>query len=182
LRAPAAVERHSLLARYDWLQNQQYGVGEDEALAGFECPAGGTGNMSYRRAVLEEAGGFDASFPIAAGEDADLKQRICQAGHRLLYIPVGTDHLRAYTWRSFIRQWVQRGRGAARFEEKYAGRRPGPGRILLRAVKRGLALAPHLWRYREKKLALVELLAGWLDCWGQWLAWRQGTYGSSRPT
>jgi len=167
LRAPAEVERRSVLARYDWLLNRQYGVGEEEVLAGFDCPAGGTGNMSYRRAVLEEVGGFDESFPMAAGEDADLKWRICQAGHQLLYAPVGVDHLRAYTWRSFLRQQVQRGRGAARFEEKHAGRRPGAGRILLRLGKRTWAVWPHLWRYEEKKLALVEMLAGWLDCWGQ---------------
>ncbi len=174
LRAPAAVERRSILARYDALLNGQYGVGEAEVLAGFECPAGGTGNMSYRREVLAEAGGFDESFPIAAGEDADLKQRICQAGHLLLYLPVGMDHLRVYTWRGFIRQQIQRGRGAARFEEKWVGRRPAPARILLRLGKRVAAVFPHLWSYREKKLALVEGLAGALDCWGQWAAWSEG--------
>ena len=177
LRAPAEMERRNILARYDWHVARGYGVGSAERLAGFDCPAGGTSNMSYRKAILDRVGGFDESFPVAAGEDADLKWRICQAGYQLLYVPVGVLHLRRYTWRDFCRQQINHGRGAAHFELKYTGRRPGPGRIILRLGKRTLLLLPRLLRYKEKRMAVVETLAGWLECWGQWLAWREGRRG-----
>jgi len=42
---------------------------------------------SYYREVLLEVGGFDAFFPINAGEDADLGYRLIRAGYYLLYLP-----------------------------------------------------------------------------------------------
>lgn len=42
---------------------------------------------SYRRNVLEEAGGFDASFPVNAGEDFELGYRLRRAGYKLHYEP-----------------------------------------------------------------------------------------------
>ncbi|NUS07148.1 MAG: glycosyltransferase, partial [Nonomuraea sp.] len=43
-----------------------------------------TADMAYRRAALEEAGGFDERFPRAYREDADLALRVARAGHRLV--------------------------------------------------------------------------------------------------
>ncbi|MEZ7123860.1 glycosyltransferase family 2 protein [Nonomuraea sp. AD125B] len=43
-----------------------------------------TADMAYRRAALEEAGGFDERFPRAYREDADLALRVTRAGHRLV--------------------------------------------------------------------------------------------------
>lgn len=134
---PAALER-SAVARYErYLSRVAYGAGDDEVLGGFECPAGGTNNMSYRREVLEEAGGFDEGFPPRVwGEDADLKWRITRRGGRLLYVPVFVVHVREYSLGAFLRQSVQRGRGEAHFRLKHEGRR-GWG-----AQLRRLALAP----------------------------------------
>jgi histidinol-phosphate phosphatase family protein len=42
-----------------------------------------TADMSYRRAVLTEVGGFDERFPRAFREDADVALRIAAAGHRI---------------------------------------------------------------------------------------------------
>jgi glycosyltransferase involved in cell wall biosynthesis len=92
------------LAPPDWLSRLADGylryphvTGAQEVEGGFDCPAGGANNLSYRRDRLLEVGGFDESFPFAAGEDADLKLRICQRGARLLYAPVCVLHLREYT-------------------------------------------------------------------------------------
>ncbi|HPD15220.1 MAG TPA: glycosyltransferase [Planctomycetota bacterium] len=138
LRARAVARLEAHVARC------VYGAGDEEALGGFECPAGGTNNMSYRRAALLEVGGFDEGFPpLVWGEDADLKRRLTQRGGRLLYVPVAVLHLRDYGLGSFLRQSWQRGRGEAHFRLKHEGRRGAPAhlkRLCLAPLK--LAAAP----------------------------------------
>lgn len=54
-----------------------------------------TANLAVKRSVLESVGGFDETFPLAAGEDTDLSFRLRKAGHRLAVVPsaeVGHDH------------------------------------------------------------------------------------------
>jgi glycosyltransferase involved in cell wall biosynthesis len=43
-----------------------------------------TADMAYRRAVLEQAGGFDERFPRAYREDAELAIRVRAAGHQIV--------------------------------------------------------------------------------------------------
>ena len=138
LRAPEEVLARSAVARLEaFIAREVYGVGGEERLGGFECPAGGTNNMSYRREVLLEVGGFDESFgPDVSGEEADLKLRITQRGGLLLYVPVWVEHLRDYSLGCHLRQSFQRGRGEAHFRLKHEGRRGW-----LRALVR-LAAAP----------------------------------------
>jgi glycosyltransferase involved in cell wall biosynthesis len=45
----------------------------------------GSFNLSYRRRVLEEVGGFDESFRQASGEDNDLAYRVIQKGYTLIF-------------------------------------------------------------------------------------------------
>lgn len=45
----------------------------------------GSFNVSYRKRVLEEVGGFDESFRQASGEDNDLAYRVKKAGYRLIF-------------------------------------------------------------------------------------------------
>lgn len=55
-------------------------------------------NLSIRRSLLEEFGGFDERFPFASGEDTDLSFRLRRAGHTLWFDPraaVLHQHLRA---------------------------------------------------------------------------------------
>jgi hypothetical protein len=46
-----------------------------------------TANIAYRRSVLEDLGGFDESFPMAAGEDTDLGHRAMARGARVVRAP-----------------------------------------------------------------------------------------------
>ncbi|MFP4058784.1 MAG: glycosyltransferase family 2 protein, partial [Candidatus Brocadiia bacterium] len=127
--AASAVARHEL-----WQSREVFGARDQETLGGFECPAGGTNNMSYRRATLVEVGGFDESFPpFVWGEDADLKRRITRRGGRLLYLPLAVVHLRRYALGPFLRQSLQRGRGEAHYRLKHEGRR-GRARAARRLV------------------------------------------------
>lgn len=158
--------RSNAFARYEaYLTHVVYGAGHDEYVGGYECPAGGTNNISYKKAVLEQFGGFDESFP--AGADPELKWRICGSGHRLLYVPSCVLHQRPYTWSAFRDQQILRGRGALHFERKHK-RMPSRLRLLLRVCKRGLTFWPDLLRLGAS-VAWVKLWAGWLQCWGQWL-------------
>ncbi len=45
----------------------------------------GSFNLSYRRKVLEEVGGFDESFRQASGEDNDLSYRVIKKGYTLIF-------------------------------------------------------------------------------------------------
>jgi len=146
------------VARYEALQSLcVFGAGEDEALGGFDCPAGGTNNMSYRRETLLEMGGFDESFgPRVWGEDADLKRRITQAGGRLLYVPVTAVHLRDYSLGAFVRQSVQRGRSETHFRTRHEGGR-GWANLLRRLALAPLKLAVSPFRKDPPMRAVMAL-------------------------
>lgn len=45
----------------------------------------GSFNLSYRKKVLEETGGFDESFRHASGEDNELSYRVKKAGYKLIF-------------------------------------------------------------------------------------------------
>ena len=167
LEAPDEVLRDNPFAQYEaYVTHHVYRAGPEEYLGGFECPAGGTNSMSYRREVLEAVGGFDESFPVPGGEDADLKWRVVQRGYRLLYIPVKVIHLQPYTFGYFWRQYQTHGRGAVHFERKYRGRCPSSTRLLLRGGARIVRWLRNLVRLGPG-LATVNLLAEMADLAGQ---------------
>lgn len=169
LIAPPGILATNIYAQYEhYVAQAVYKVGEAESLGGFECPAGGTANMSYRKSILEAVHGFDESFPVAAGEDADLKMRICQQGHPLLYMPVQVIHLQDYTWERFKHQCYVRGIGRNHFELRHGAGYPSRFKIALRVLRRLLALPGDLWQMPNKKLAFIKLAEGLLTCAGQW--------------
>jgi histidinol-phosphate phosphatase family protein len=70
VRVPRPAERRPT----DWERN----------VIGLEEAAWATADLAYRRAALEEAGGFDERFPRAYREDADLGLRITGRGLRIV--------------------------------------------------------------------------------------------------
>jgi glycosyltransferase involved in cell wall biosynthesis len=168
LEAPDEVLQRAPLARYErFIARRVFRVSEREYVGGFECPAGGTNNIAYRRAILERVGGFDESFPYAAGEDADLKWRICQLGARLLYVPVKMTHLQTYTWESFKRQARVRGKGRVCFDAKHRAK-PTRGRAVLRLLRRWLVL-PREWLDAEyRPFVMVRWIEAWHNFRGEW--------------
>lgn len=168
LEAPDTLLHTNLFAQYEVYVTQQiYHAGTQPYLGGFECPAGGTNSMSYRRTLLTAIGGFDPTFPVAGGEDADLKLRVVQQGSLLLYIPIKVVHLQPYTLQSFLKQYYKHGRGAVYFEQKQTGAPPSPRRLLLRAGAR-LARWGRNLLFLNPPLATVRLLAEMADLAGQW--------------
>jgi GT2 family glycosyltransferase len=171
LTAPADLLRSNALARYDeYIARVRHRAGDHEVVAGFECPAGGTDNMAYRRSILQAAGGFDATFPYPAAEDADLKLRLANAGCRFVYVPVAVTHRRAYTWPAFRQQHFIRGKGRVYFDRKWRGGRTSAAAGL--ALGRGLIqlmVAPPT----EPGLLRPALEELWFSTLGQWAAIRE---------
>jgi GT2 family glycosyltransferase len=132
-------------------------------------PAGGTNNLAYRRAALEEVGGFDEGFRYAAGEDTDLKWRLCERGCTLLYVHVRAEHLQLYAWPNFKRQMLARGRGRALFELR-RGKRLTRWTAALRMVKALIGLPRDLFVMPEPAFALAH----WVELtWGAVGQWRE---------
>ncbi|HEV2763340.1 MAG TPA: glycosyltransferase, partial [Pyrinomonadaceae bacterium] len=62
-------------------------------------------NLALSSELFRAVGGFDESFPLAAGEDRELCDRWRARGHRLTYAPDAVvRHAHALTLRSFCRQ------------------------------------------------------------------------------
>ncbi len=75
-------------------------------------------NLVVERALFMELGGFDTRFPLAGGEDRDFSHRCTLDGHPPVYVEDALiDHHHALTWRSFMKQHFNYGRGAATFHE-----------------------------------------------------------------
>jgi GT2 family glycosyltransferase len=69
-------------------------------------------NLAMRADLFRELGGFTEAFPLAAGEDHDFCHRWQHEGWRTVFVPdavVRHDHL--LTWRGFLRQHFNYGRG-----------------------------------------------------------------------
>lgn len=88
------LDHSGLQFGYDtWLQE---GPVEPPASAFYTC------NLSMRRALLDEVGGFDERFPFAAYEDIELAWRLARRGFRLEYRPVAVAwHARAIDLATF---------------------------------------------------------------------------------
>lgn len=122
MEAPAETMKCSIFSRYEsHVTHKVYGAGSVEVLGGFEVPTGGTNNIAFKKSVIKEVGGFDETFPVAAGEDADLKLRIVSAGYKILYVPIKVAHYHVLGFQAFIRQSWVRGIGSFYFHKKHGG-------------------------------------------------------------
>jgi GT2 family glycosyltransferase len=84
-------------------------------------------NLAMRREEFLAVGGFDTDFPFAS-EDRDFSDRWRASGRKLRFDRAAlVDHRHDLSLRSFLRQHVAYGRGAARFHSARAER--GTGRL-----------------------------------------------------
>lgn len=79
-----------------------------------------TANASFRRAVLEQVGGFDTAFPHAAQEDLDLSFRVKSRGWKLLYSDTAiVHHYHHHTIRGDLKRCFQIGQAEAIMRVKH---------------------------------------------------------------
>jgi len=75
-------------------------------------------NFALPTAYFHSIGGFDITFPLAAGEDREFCDRLLYQGYCMVYAPeVEVFHAHELTLRKFWRQQFNYGRGALRFQE-----------------------------------------------------------------
>lgn len=75
-------------------------------------------NLALAADHFRAIGGFDTTFPLAAGEDRELCDRWVHSGYQLTYAPeILIYHAHALTFRTFWRQHFHYGRGAFCFHQ-----------------------------------------------------------------
>lgn len=74
-----------------------------------KCPVGYTNSMTYLKAALVKAGGFDENFKFPSGEDIDLKKRVCKKGYKLVFVPEPIIHLDRYNLDYLLNRMIIRG-------------------------------------------------------------------------
>ncbi len=107
---PLKPSKRNLVAKLEILKNKiLHGMSNGKVIGGEEVPVGFTNNMSYKAEVFRKFKGFDERFSKPAGEDFDLKQRICKAGYKVAYIPNPIIHMELYDLDYLLRQILKRG-------------------------------------------------------------------------
>ncbi len=80
-------------------------------------------NLAVPAGLFEDVGGFDESFPLAAGEDREFCDRWQAHGYRLLMAPDAlVHHAHALSFQTFWRQQMNYGRGAFRLRKARSSR------------------------------------------------------------
>ncbi|GAI23271.1 unnamed protein product, partial [marine sediment metagenome] len=166
LEADEYTLKTNIFAKYEsYMARTAYRTDRGEYIGGFECPALGTSNISYKKSVLEEVGGFDEIFSVAVGEDTDLKLNICLRNGKLAYIPLKTTHIQDYKLGRFIRQNVARGISDVYFLKKWR-------KVLNNKIKKKQYSAVTIFLKMLKELKFSMLFLFLLSViarrWGKW--------------
>ncbi len=163
LEAPAEVLQSNIFAQYEKFHEwSQYNITDHEFIsrkrdeAPFE-----TNNISYKKKVLEEVGGFDESFPaFAAGEDGDLKERIVGRGYEVLFVPVKVTHLQDYGFKRFWKRQLKRGAGISATKKKHGQRLETGFELLLKILLSPVIFVKFLFDDKfQFKFALLDTVA-----------------------
>jgi GT2 family glycosyltransferase len=91
-------------------------------------------NFAVSKDAFRAVGGFDETFPFAAGEDREFCDRWIDHGHALVYAADAiVYHSHVMTFHGFCRQHFNYGRGALRFHRARARR--GVGGVRLEPIR-----------------------------------------------
>jgi GT2 family glycosyltransferase len=117
-------------------------------------------NFALAASRYRELGGFDTTFPRAAGEDRDLCDRWCLRGYRMAYAPDAVvRHAHAMTLRAFSRQHFDYGRAAYSFHRARAARGQRPLNVEPLSFYLRMLAYPFARRAGRRAPALAALLA-----------------------
>jgi GT2 family glycosyltransferase len=105
-------------------------------------------------------GGFDTTFPLAAGEDREFCNRWLCHGYRMTYAPEAiVYHAHALTLSTFWRQHFNYGRGAFCFHRRYSWCNRGRTKLEPLAFYIDLLRYPFSQKQAQSSLLLALLLA-----------------------
>ncbi|MDJ0706497.1 MAG: glycosyltransferase [Leptolyngbyaceae cyanobacterium MO_188.B28] len=115
-------------------------------------------NFAAPREIYQKLGGFDTSFPLAAGEDREFCDRWLQHGYSMDYASEAQiNHAHELTLRSFWRQHFNYGRGAFHFHQVRAKRDAGKIEVEPLSFYSNLLIYPFLQETHKSKLLLSGL-------------------------
>lgn len=163
LEASAEILSKNIFAQYEKFHEwSRYNIHDREFIshkrdeAPFE-----TNNISYKRKVLEEVGGFDENFPAwATGEDGDLKERVLGLGYGVLFVPVKVTHLQDYNLKRFLKRQLARGAGIAVTKKKKGMRLESRLELVLKILLGPLGFFGFLVRDKFRfKFAVLDTVA-----------------------
>lgn len=118
-------------------------------------------NLAIRRELFQAIGGFDADFPVPAGEDTMLAWTLLQQGHRIRYLPQQiVRHSERASLRGFINWQRTRGRGVYHVRRR-VGDIGAFARQRLRAFTRALIHAGPGYAPVVAGLFILSLLCQW---------------------
>ena len=136
-------------------------------------------NIAMAANAFREIGGFDESFPLAAGEDRHFCERWLASGRLMGYAPDAVvQHHHSLTLRTFWRQHFNYGRGAfhlrrARSHTRRHGQRLEPLSFYLGLLTSPLRGGRSLKALRDVTLMVIMQLATATGFVREWLAGRQ---------
>ncbi len=143
-------------------------------------------NFALPRDQYQTLGGFDTSFPLAAGEDRELCDRWSQQQWPMLYNPkMMVHHAHDLSLTKFWRQHFNYGRGAYYFHRTKARRDQEDIKIEpLQFYHQLLTYPLSGWiTLRQAKLASLLFLSQFANAVGFfWERYQQTTVGTSTPT
>lgn len=100
-------------------------------------------NFAVPAALFRAIGGFDATFPLAAGEDREFCDRWQHHGHAVVYAPEAlVRHSHSLSLMTFWRQHVNYGRGACHFRRARTRRQADSVGVEPLSFYRNLVLYP----------------------------------------
>lgn len=130
-------------------------------------------NLAIRKEVFGDVGGFDETFPVAAGEDTMLARTVRDHGYRIRYVAEQVvHHEERSSLRGFVRWQITRGRGVYHVRRRV-------GSIGSYARKRLVSFGHSLRRSGPLLAPGVAALIG-LSLVCQWLGYRREARNARR--
>jgi glycosyltransferase involved in cell wall biosynthesis len=115
-------------------------------------------NFALAKSCFEQIGGFNTTFPLAAGEDREFCHRWLSHAGPMIYAPEAVVyHAHQLTLRSFCRQQFNYGRGAFRFRQVCAER---GGQSRLESLAFYLKLLAYPFQQSQQVVLLAALFIG----------------------
>jgi len=131
-------------------------------------------NLAFPAEALRSLGGFDTSFPFAAGEDRDLCDRWVGSGRRLAHAPEAVvEHAHPLGLVRFCRMHHRYGRGARRFRRVVASRNGGRVSLEPSTFYVNLVLAPLFLGRSRRAFSLCAALFLSQVCHAAGYAWER---------
>jgi len=130
-------------------------------------------NLAIRKEVFAAVGGFDETFPVAAGEDTMLARTVRDHDYRIRYVPEQVVyHEERVSLHGFVHWQITRGRGVYHLRRRV-------GRIRGYARQRFISFGHSLWRCGPLFMpAVAALITVSLVC--QWFGFQREAFKARR--